>query len=126
MKKDIHPKYYHDAKIVCSCGNVITDVGSTVEIIKTELCSACHPFYTGKQKYVDTQGRIEIFQKRRQAVEIKKEEKKAAQEAASHSKIAATKPSSTNKTATKVAAKKSAKAASAKPKKKTAKKAASA
>lgn len=61
MKKDIHPKYNPKAKIVCACGNQL-EVGSTVDEVKTELCSACHPFYTGKQKLVDTARRVEKFQ----------------------------------------------------------------
>jgi len=61
MKKDIHPKYYRDAKVICACGNTFT-TGSTMPEIKTELCSACHPFYTGKQKLVDTARRVEKFQ----------------------------------------------------------------
>ena len=60
MKKDIHPKYYRDAKVTCVCGNTFT-TGSTLPEIKTELCSACHPFYTGKQKLVDTARRVEKF-----------------------------------------------------------------
>jgi large subunit ribosomal protein L31 len=60
MKKDIHPKYYPDAKVICACGNIFT-VGSTMPEIKTELCSACHPFYTGKQKLVDSARRVEKF-----------------------------------------------------------------
>ncbi|MBI4272256.1 50S ribosomal protein L31 [Candidatus Uhrbacteria bacterium] len=63
MKKDIHPPYYKDAKIACACGNLLT-VGSTVESASVEICSACHPFYTGTQKFVDTAGRLERFQKR--------------------------------------------------------------
>jgi len=63
MKKDIHPKYYPDAKVICACGNEIT-VGSTVQEIHTEVCSMCHPFYTGKQKLVDTAGRVEKFKAR--------------------------------------------------------------
>jgi large subunit ribosomal protein L31 len=63
MKKDIHPKYYKNAKIVCACGNVI-EVGSTVEKIDVELCSACHPFYTDKQKLVDTARRVEKFKEK--------------------------------------------------------------
>lgn len=62
MKAEIHPKYFQAAKIVCACGNTIT-VGSTVEKISVELCSACHPFYTGKQNLVDTAGRVERFEK---------------------------------------------------------------
>ena len=60
MQKDIHPKYNTAAKIVCACGNTI-DTGSTMDEIKTDLCSACHPFYTGKQKLVDTARRVEKF-----------------------------------------------------------------
>lgn len=60
MKKDIHPKYYKDAKVICACGHIFT-LGSTEKEIKTELCSVCHPFYTGKQKLVDTARRVEKF-----------------------------------------------------------------
>lgn len=60
MKKNIHPKYYNDAKTTCACGNV-TEAGSTQKELKTELCSACHPFYTGKQKLVDTAGRVDKY-----------------------------------------------------------------
>ena len=63
MKKDIHPKFYEKAKIICACGNVM-EVGSTVSEIRVELCSKCHPFYTGKQKLVDTARRVEKFQER--------------------------------------------------------------
>ncbi len=63
MKKDIHPTYFPEAKVVCACGNAFT-VGSTVEEIHVELCSNCHPFYTGKQKLVDTARRVEKFQER--------------------------------------------------------------
>ncbi|HNW55738.1 MAG TPA: 50S ribosomal protein L31 [bacterium] len=60
MKKDLHPTYYPEAKVICACGNSFT-TGSTVEEIKTEICSACHPFYTGKQKLLDTARRVEKF-----------------------------------------------------------------
>ena len=63
MKKDIHPKYYEDTKVVCACGNKFT-VGSSVPELKIEICSACHPFFTGKEKLVDTAGRVEKFKKR--------------------------------------------------------------
>jgi large subunit ribosomal protein L31 len=63
MKKEIHPKYYEKSKVSCACGNSFT-VGSTLEELKVELCSACHPFYTGKQKLVDTARRVEKFQAR--------------------------------------------------------------
>ena len=63
MKKDIHPKYYTDAKVVCACGSEFT-TGSTVQEIRVEICSQCHPFYTGKQKLVDTARRVEKFEAR--------------------------------------------------------------
>ncbi len=62
MKKDTHPKY-EMTTITCACGNVI-NTRSTVKDIKVEICSVCHPFYTGKQKLVDTTGRVERFKKR--------------------------------------------------------------
>lgn len=62
MKKDIHPNYV-ESKVTCSCGEVFT-TRSTVPEIKVEICSACHPFYTGKQKLVDTAGRVEKFNKK--------------------------------------------------------------
>ena len=62
MKKDIHPKYA-DTNIQCACGNII-ETGSTKEDIKVEICSSCHPFYTGKQKLIDTAGRIERFRRK--------------------------------------------------------------
>lgn len=63
MKQDTHPKWYSEAKVTCACGNSFT-VGSTKEEIRVEVCSACHPFYTGTQKFVDTLGRVERFQKK--------------------------------------------------------------
>jgi large subunit ribosomal protein L31 len=63
MKADIHPKYYPTARIVCSCGNSWL-TGSTVPEIRTDVCSACHPFYTGEQRIVDTAGQVERFMKR--------------------------------------------------------------
>ncbi|MCU0613909.1 MAG: 50S ribosomal protein L31 [Desulfobacterales bacterium] len=62
MKNDIHPNYVQTT-ITCACGNVI-EVGSTRSDIKVEICSQCHPFFTGKQKLVDTAGRIERFRKK--------------------------------------------------------------
>ncbi|MCH7759380.1 50S ribosomal protein L31 [Patescibacteria group bacterium] len=62
MKKDIHPKYYPHAKITCACGEKFS-LGSTREKIEIEICSNCHPLYTGKQKFIDTAGRLERFQK---------------------------------------------------------------
>lgn len=62
MKEGIHPKY-EVTKITCACGNVI-ETRSTVKDLKVEICSNCHPFYTGKQKLVDTAGRVERFKKK--------------------------------------------------------------
>ncbi len=66
MKKEIHPKYYADAKVTCACGNTFT-TGSTKPELRVDLCSACHPFYTGKQKLVDTARRVEKFQAKLEA-----------------------------------------------------------
>lgn len=64
MKKDIHPKYDINTKATCACGAVYI-VGSTLPEIKMEICSACHPFYTGNEKLMDTAGRVDRFNKRR-------------------------------------------------------------
>ncbi len=63
MKTDIHPKYYPNAQVVCSCGNTFT-TGATKEHIRIEVCSACHPFFTGEQRIVDTGGRVERLRRR--------------------------------------------------------------
>ena len=63
-KKDIHPKYFPNAKITCSCGNTFT-VGATKAEIHVEICHKCHPFYTGEEKLIDTAGRVEKFKTRR-------------------------------------------------------------
>lgn len=63
MKEKIHPKYFLDAKVVCSCGNTFT-TGSTRQSLKVELCNKCHPFFTGEQKIIDTAGRVERFNKK--------------------------------------------------------------
>lgn len=63
MKKNIHPKYFENARVQCACGNTFT-IGSTKEFIEIEICSKCHPFYTGKEKIVDKMGRVEKFRKR--------------------------------------------------------------
>jgi large subunit ribosomal protein L31 len=75
MKRDIHPKYYPKARVICACGNTFT-VGSTKEFMEIEICSKCHPFYTGKEKIVDKMGRVERFRKRlAKREEIKKKKK---------------------------------------------------
>mgnify|MGYP000452540379 CR=1 FL=1 len=90
MKAAIHPKYKTDAKIVCACGATY-QVGSTMDSIHVELCSACHPFYTGKQKLLDTARRVEKFQEKAGVTAAKasttigkkaKAEKRAAQKVA--------------------------------------------
>ena len=63
MKDKIHPQYYNDARVICSCGNTFT-IGSTRKELKIELCSKCHPFFTGERRVLDTTGRVERFKKR--------------------------------------------------------------
>ncbi len=63
MKAEIHPNYYKEAKVVCVCGNTFT-TGSTMKEMSIDICSECHPFYTGKQKLIDTEGRVEKFKKK--------------------------------------------------------------
>ena len=75
MKVAIHPTYHTDVKVACSCGNKFT-TGSTIEAINTEICSNCHPFYTGKQKILDTTGNVDRFKKRREAGAIASTAKK--------------------------------------------------
>ena len=66
MKKDIHPTYFPEATVTCACGETWT-VGSTQEEIRVDICSACHPFYTGEQRIVDTEGQVDRFYKRLEA-----------------------------------------------------------
>lgn len=76
MKKDIHPHYYPQAKVKCnSCGQ-IWEVGSTREYMEVDVCSNCHPFFTGKERIVDTLGKVERYQKRLQKTEEIKKKKK--------------------------------------------------
>ena len=63
VKEGIHPKYYPNAKVTCACGNTF-ETGSTKPELRVEICSQCHPFFTGKQKLVDTGGRVDRFKKR--------------------------------------------------------------
>lgn len=62
MKTGIHPKYSHETAVICACGHTFT-TGSTVDELRVEVCSNCHPFYTGKQNLVDTAGRVDRFQR---------------------------------------------------------------
>ena len=97
MKAEIHPTYFPDAKLVCACGNTVA-AGSTVQEIHIEICSKCHPFYTGKQKLIDTARRVEKFQERTAAKSDKtvvgkkaKAEKRATQKAEKKAKKKPTK-----------------------------------
>jgi len=63
MKSKIHPRYYNEAQVRCACGNTFT-TGSTKESIQVEICNQCHPFYTGEQRIVDTEGRVERLKRR--------------------------------------------------------------
>jgi large subunit ribosomal protein L31 len=63
MKEKIHPKYYTEAQVTCACGNTWT-TGATQEVVRTDVCSACHPFFTGEQRIVDTAGQVERFMRR--------------------------------------------------------------
>ena len=74
MKAEIHPKYNNETKFTCACGSVFT-IGSTKETVAVEICSKCHPFYTGNEKVLDTAGRVEKFNKARAASKEKKDAK---------------------------------------------------
>ncbi|MBM3132170.1 MAG: 50S ribosomal protein L31 [Chloroflexi bacterium] len=63
MKEKIHPKYYENAQVTCSCGNSFT-IGATQPTLKIEVCSKCHPFFSGEQRIIDTAGQVERFKKR--------------------------------------------------------------
>lgn len=80
MKANIHPKYTHDVQVSCACGNVFS-TGSTKDSIQVDICSACHPFYTGEMKFVDTQGRVEKFQQKMNTMNTYVSKKKAKKQA---------------------------------------------
>lgn len=75
MKASIHPQWYQEAKVTCACGNSFI-TGSTLTEIRVEICSACHPFFTGQQKFIDTLGQVERFQKRQTEAKAKQIERK--------------------------------------------------
>ncbi len=92
MKQGIHPTYYEEAVVICSCGNTWT-TGSTKKEIHTDVCSACHPFFTGEQRIVDTAGQVERFMRRlrtkdqiRAQARIRAEARALAEEAARKAK----------------------------------------
>ncbi len=76
MKKDLHPNWYPEATVVCACGNT-WKTGATVPEIRTDICSACHPFYTGEQRIVDTEGQVDRFLKRLQIRDTRRAEAEA-------------------------------------------------
>ena len=93
MRKDIHPEYFKDAKVTCACGNSFV-TGSTLKEIRVELCNKCHPFYTGKQKFVDTARRVEKFQERAEKITAAKavrKGKKVKKAAAKKKRVASAK-----------------------------------
>jgi large subunit ribosomal protein L31 len=71
MKKDIHPKYNQKTAVTCACGASFT-VGSTMDKMEVEICSSCHPFYTGNDKILDSAGRVDRFKKRAAVAKTKK------------------------------------------------------
>ena len=73
MKKEIHPKIYNDAVVTCMGCNTTYTFPSTVENMQVELCSSCHPFYTGEKRFVDTMGRVEKFEQRQEIAKKAKE-----------------------------------------------------
>lgn len=73
MKTDIHPKWFSQATVTCACGNSWV-TGATVENIRTDICSQCHPFYTGEQRIIDTEGQVDRFMKRLQIRDSKRAE----------------------------------------------------
>ncbi len=78
MKTAIHPKWYDDCEVTCACGNAFT-IGATVAKIQVEICSKCHPFYTGQMKYIDTAGRVDAYVNKKakaQTERISKSEKR--------------------------------------------------
>lgn len=85
MKSAIHPQYFDDCKVTCACGNTFV-TGATVQTISVDVCSNCHPLFTGEMKFVDTLGRVEKFQKNQQKAKslkeqtVKKVEERKAQE----------------------------------------------
>jgi large subunit ribosomal protein L31 len=80
MKEEIHPEFHTDAVVRCACGNTWT-TGSTVAEIRTDVCAACHPFYTGEQRIVDTEGRVDRFYRRLEQARARQSQASGAAEA---------------------------------------------
>lgn len=79
MKEKIHPEYFPNAQVICGCGNIFT-TGSTKKQLKVELCSKCHPFFTGERRMIDTAGRVERFEQRFKKTEARKAQVEKAQQ----------------------------------------------
>lgn len=75
MKTNIHPAWFTEATVTCACGNTFT-TGSTLEHIRVEICSKCHPLFTGQSKFVDTLGQVDRFIKKTESSKVKQEERK--------------------------------------------------
>lgn len=80
MKVNIHPNWFSEAKVVCACGNTFI-TGSTLPEIHVEICSNCHPFFTGQAKFVDTLGQVERFVKKVEVSKVKQEQRRKLEEA---------------------------------------------
>jgi large subunit ribosomal protein L31 len=76
MKKTIHPTWYTDTVVTCACGNSFT-TGSTSQSMQVDICSKCHPFFTGEMRFVDRQGRVDKFMQRMQAAQVKQTQQQA-------------------------------------------------
>ncbi len=74
MKANLHPSWHADTKVTCACGNTFT-TGSVLTEIRVEICSACHPLFTGQQRFVDTLGQVDRFVKKTEVSKVKKEER---------------------------------------------------
>jgi large subunit ribosomal protein L31 len=80
MKQEIHPEFHTDAVVRCACGNTWT-TGSTAAEIRTDVCAACHPFFTGEQRIVDTEGRVDRFYRRLEQARVRQGQSSGAAEA---------------------------------------------
>lgn len=100
MKTEIHPEYNKNTKVNCVCGNSFT-VGSTTNEINVEICSQCHPFYTGQEKIVDTAGRVEKFKARQGKVDTEKVKAKKTKKVVKKERSRSTDPKKAEKKSTK-------------------------
>ena len=109
MKEGIHPTYYPNAQVICACGNTWT-TGSTQEVIRTDVCSNCHPFFTGEQRIVDTAGQVDRFMRRLQQAEeraakarVQQKAEEAARKAAAQARARGERPDKVKAVAEKAA-----------------------